>query len=200
MNFTTRKSRTRRAARAASIFATVIACLPMIPVLRAQEANPLQESDPKVRERAARQLGQDGNPADVPTLAAAVQDKDEKVRMAVVRSLIRLGSPASLPPLSKAVQDGIRRYRSLAIDGLVNFYLPGYVDTGFGGFFRSIGGKVEGLFSDIDTTVIAPDVVPDPEVIHTLAVALNGAPDTQTRVRAAARSASCAHSRHPRTC
>jgi len=147
--------------------------------------NQLQDPDPKVREKAAKELGQEDNPANVTALAAAIEDKDEKVRMAVVKSLIRLGSPASLAPLSKAVQDGIPEIRALAIDGLVNFYLPGFVDTGFGGFFRSVGNKVEGLFSDVDTAVIAADVKPDPEVNRTLAIAVDGAPDTETRVHAA---------------
>lgn len=145
----------------------------------------LRDSDPKVREKAAKQLGQEDNPANVSILATAVQDQDEKVRMAVVKSLIYLGTPASLAPLSKAVEDGFPEIRFLAIDGLVNFYLPGYLDTGFGGFFRSLGSKVEGLFSDVDTAVIYADVKTDPDVIRTLAVAVNGAPDMATRARAA---------------
>lgn len=145
----------------------------------------LQDPDPKFREIAARQLGDLGNPAYVPALAAVVQDQDEKVRMAVVKALIRLGSPASLPPLCLAVRDGIPEIRYLAIDGLVNFYIPGYVDTGFGGFFRSVSKRVEGLFSDVDTLVVDPDVKLDAEVVHTLRLMLTGAPDMNTRSRAA---------------
>jgi len=102
----------------------------------------LQDADARVRERAARAIGEQGNPAYVPTLAPLVQDSDERVRTTVVRALIRLGSPASLPPLTLAVRDGIPEIRFLAIDGIVNFYLPGYVDTGFGGFFRSVSRRV----------------------------------------------------------
>ena len=145
----------------------------------------LKDPDPKIRVMGAKLLGQEEDPNNVPILATAVQDKDEKVRMAVVKSLVHLGTRASLAPLSKAVQDGIPEIRYLAIDGLINFYLPGYIDTGFGGFFRSIGNKVEGMFSDTDTAVVAADVKADPDVIKTLSNALNGAPDTETRVRAA---------------
>ncbi|MDP2734973.1 MAG: HEAT repeat domain-containing protein, partial [bacterium] len=145
----------------------------------------LQDPDPKFREIAARQLGDLGNPAYVSALAAVVQDQDEKVRMAVVRALVRLGSPASLPPLGLAVRDGIPEIRYLAIDGLVNFYIPGYVDTGFGGFFRSVSKRVEGLFSDVDTLVVDPDVKLDGEVVRTLRQTLTGAPDMNTRSRAA---------------
>src|SRR5258708_4355338 len=134
----------------------------------AQDAGlPLHDPDPKMREKAARLLGQEDNPANVSILATAIQDKDDKVRMAVVKALIHLGTPASLPPLSKAVQDGFPEIRFLAIDGLINFYLPGYIDTGFGGFFRSINKKVEGLFSDTETAVISADVKPDPQGIRT---------------------------------
>ena len=145
----------------------------------------LKDPDAKIREKAARQLGQEDNPANVQILATAIQDADEKVRMAVVKSLIHLGSPASLDPLSKAVGDGIPEIRSLAIDGLVNFYLPGYIDTGFGGFFRGIGNKVTGLFSDVDTTVVTADVKVDAKVARTLGLAINGAPDFGTRAKAA---------------
>ena len=159
--------------------------LPVVALASVEAEQQLKDPDPKVREKAARQLGQEDNPANVTILATAVQDKDEKVRGAVVKSLIRLGTPASLPPLSTAVRDGIPEIRLLAIDGLVNFYLPGYVDTGFGGFFRSVSKKVEGLFTDVDTAVVPADVKPDPDVIRTLGLTVNGAPDTQTRVRAA---------------
>ena len=145
----------------------------------------LKDPDPKVREKAARQLGQEDNPANVQIVATAIQDADEKVRMAVVKSLIHLGTPMSLEPLTKAVSDGIPEIRSLAIDGLVNFYLPGYIDTGFGGFFRGIGSKVTGLFSDVDTTVVTADVKVDANVARTLGLAINGAADSATRVRAA---------------
>jgi HEAT repeat protein len=164
------------------------ACLALLAVtaLASDEAaQQLRDPDPKVREKAVKQLGQEDNPANVSVLATAVQDSNEKVRLAVVKSLIHLGTPASLAPLSKAVQDGFPEIRLLAVDGLVNFYLPGYVDTGFGGFFRSLGNKVGGLFSDVDTAVIDADVKTDPDVIRTLAVTVNGSPGMETRVRAA---------------
>jgi len=145
----------------------------------------LQDPDAKLRERAARELGERGNPAYVPVLATALQDSDEKVRMAVVKSLIRLDTEASLEPLSLAVRDGIPEIRYLAIDGIVNFYLPGYVDTGFGGFFRSVTGSVEALFSDVDAVVADPDIRLHETVLRTLRQSLTGAPDMRTRVRAA---------------
>src|SRR6185436_7026458 len=94
--------------------------------------NQLRDPDPKVREKAVRQLGENKNPAYAPVLAPLVQDPDEKVRMTVVRSLIRIGTEASLSPLCRAVRDGLPEIRYLAVDGIVNFYLPGYIDTGFG--------------------------------------------------------------------
>ncbi len=145
----------------------------------------LRDPDPKVRERAARELGQNGNPAYVPALGAAVQDGDEKVRTAVVRSLIRLGTEDSLEPLCLAVRDGIPEIRYLALDGIVNHYLPGFVDTGFGGFFRSVGRRVEGMFSDVDTAVVDADTALAPVVVETLGNSIRGAPDMRTRVRAA---------------
>lgn len=145
----------------------------------------INDPDPIVRERAAREFGEQGNPAYVSVVGAAVQDENEKVRMAVVKSLIRLGSPASVSPLCTAVRDGIPEIRYLAIDGLINYYIPGFVDTGFSGFFRSVGRKVEGLFSDVDTLVVSADVRLDGEVVDTLRNTMNGAPEMETRRRAA---------------
>jgi HEAT repeat protein len=105
--------------------------------------------------------------------------------MTTVRALIRLGSPASLQPLSVAVRDGIPEIRYLAIDGIINFYMPGYIDTGFGGFFRNVGRSVEGMFSNVDTVVADPDVQLDPEVLRVFRQQVTGAPDMQTRARVA---------------
>ncbi len=152
---------------------------------QAEAENQLRDADPKVRERAARQLGENGNPVYVPALGGMLKDPDDKVRLAVVRSIVRLGTPASLSPLCQAVRDGLPEIRYLALDGIVNFYLPGYVDIGFGGFFRSVGQRVQGLFSDVDTAVVDADTQLDPEVVRTLRSTVTGAPDMNTRVRAA---------------
>src|SRR5262249_50690411 len=147
--------------------------------------NQLRDADPKVRERAVRQFGEEKSPAYAPILAPLVQDPDDKVRIAVVRSLIRIGTDASLPPLCRAVRDGSAEIRLLAIDGIINFYLPGYVDTGFGGFFRSVGQKFQNMFSDVDTTMVDADTKLSPEAVDTLRKTVVGAPDVETRVRAA---------------
>lgn len=145
----------------------------------------LRDPNPRERERAAKAFGEQGNPAYVPVLATLVQDADERVRTTVVRSLVRLGSPASLPPLALAIRDGIPEIRYLAVDGIINFYLPGYVETGFGGFFRSVTSRVENLFTDVDTVVADPDIRVDETVVRTLRQTVTGAPDMNTRVRAA---------------
>ena len=147
--------------------------------------NQLRDADPQVRERAVRELGESGNSAYVPVLGQIVRDPDEKVRMTVVKSLIRMGTAASLPPLCVAVRDGLPEIRYLALDGIVNFYLPGYVDTRFGGLFRSVGQRFQNLFSDVDTALVDADTKLNPEVVETLRKTVTGAPDMQTRVRAA---------------
>jgi HEAT repeat protein len=147
--------------------------------------NQLRDPDPKVRERAVRELGESNNPAYVPILGQLVRDPDEKVRMTVVKSLIRMGTEASLGPLGQAVRDGLPEIRYLAIDGIVNYYLPGYVDVGFGGLFRSVSESFQNLFSDVDTAIVDADARLNPEVLDVLRKTVTGAPDTQTRVRAA---------------
>lgn len=145
----------------------------------------LRDPDARVRERAARQIGDSGNTLYVPSLAPLVQDRDEKVRMTAVRALIRLGTDNSLSPLTIAVRDGIPEIRYQALDGIVNHYLPGYVDTGFGGMFRSVGKRVGRLFQDGDSTAVDPDTRLDQIVVEALRRSVAGAPDINTRVRAA---------------
>src|SRR5262245_5541727 len=60
----------------------------------------LRDPDPRVRERAARDIGNVGNTLYVPSLGALVQDPDEKVRLTAVRAVVRLGTDASLTPLT----------------------------------------------------------------------------------------------------
>jgi HEAT repeat protein len=150
-----------------------------------ESENQLRDPDPKVRERAVRDLGESGNPAYVPVIANLIRDPDEKVRTTVVKSLIHMGGEASLAPLCQATSDGLPEIRYQAIDGIVNFYLPGYIDAGFGGLFRSVGQKFQNLFSDLDTTVVDPDTKLAPVVVETFRKAVTGAPDLQTRVRVA---------------
>jgi len=103
----------------------------------------------------------------------------------VVKSLIRMGTEASLPPLCLAVRDGLPEIRYLAIDGIVNFYLSGYVDIGFGGLFRSATQRFQNLFSDVDAAIADADTKLSPVVLDTLRKTVTGAPDPRTRVRAA---------------
>ena len=165
----------------------VLSCLSLPGSVRAQ-AGPeqqLRDPDARVRERAARQIGDSGNTLYVPSLAALIQDPDEKVRMTVVRGLIRLNTDNSLSPLTTAMRDGIPEIRYQAIDGIVNHYLPGYVDTGFGGMFRSVGKQVQRLFVDNDSAAVDTDTKLDQVVVESLRRAITGAPDINTRVRAA---------------
>jgi HEAT repeat protein len=58
----------------------------------------------------------------------------------------------------------------------VNFYLPGYLKTGFGASFRRAGTSIKGHFTDTNDQVIDPYITPRPDVIAALgALARNGA-------------------------
>ena len=45
-----------------------------------------------------------------------------------------------------------------AIDGLVNFYSPGYVQTGFAASLKRVGTGIKGKFTDTNDQVIDPYV------------------------------------------
>ena len=59
------------------------------------------------------------------------------------------------------------------------------MDTGFGGFFRSVGQRVQSLFTDVDTAIVDADRALNAEALDTLRKTVTGAPDMGTRVRAA---------------
>ena len=62
----------------------------------------------------------------------------------------------------------------LATDGLVNFYLPGYVQTGFGSSIKRIGGSIKGKFTDTNDQVIDAYITARPDAIAALGALVRG--------------------------
>ena len=56
----------------------------------------------------------------------------------------------------------------LATDGLVNFYLPGYVKHGVGGTFERVGTSIKSRFTDTNDQVIDAYITVRPDVIAAL--------------------------------
>ena len=92
--------------------------------------------DPKQRIDRIRGLAKTNSAQAIPALTQSLKDRDRNVRVEAVKAIVKIDTEASLDPLIEAVHDKDSEVEIRATDGLVNFYLPGYVVkgglTGFG--------------------------------------------------------------------
>src|SRR5437016_10967594 len=87
-------------------------------------------SSQTTRAKDVRELAKGGSNA-IPQLQALLKNQDLNIRVEAVKSIVDIGTQRSLDPLIEATSDSDAEVQIRATDGLVNFYLPGYVRTGF---------------------------------------------------------------------
>lgn len=112
-------------------------------------------------------------------------DPDAEVRVAAVKSLVRIGTQLSLDPLIQATRDNDPEVQIRATDGLVDFYLPGYVKTGLSATLRRAGSAIKGKCSDTNDAIIPVHVQVRPEVIQALGELARGGVSMEARANAA---------------
>src|SRR3954469_5844621 len=112
----------------------------------------------EVRARDVRDIAKGGSNS-VPRLQELLKNPKQDVRVEVVKQLTDIGTQRSLDPLIEATRDNDPEVQIRAIDGLVNFYLPGYVQTGFASSLKRVGTSIKGKFTDTNDQVIDPYVV-----------------------------------------
>jgi hypothetical protein len=134
------------------LFVFLLSCL-LSAVLPAQDA---KSTDPKDRQKAAKQLGERGAATDIPVLAELVKDPVEDVRAEAVNSIIKIGTQYSLPALIEATRDPVPEIQAMAVDGMVNFYYPGYVKSGWTGAVKKFTGNLKDRFRTPHTPPIRP--------------------------------------------
>src|ERR1700683_614090 len=128
-----------------------------------------------VRPKDVRDAAKAGSSA-IPKLAEYLKNPDREVRLEAVKQIGEIGTARSLDPLISATRDSDSEVQIRAADGLVNFYLPGYLKTGFGSSLRRAGTSIKGHFTDTNDQVIDPYITPRADVIAALgALARNGA-------------------------
>jgi HEAT repeat protein len=120
-----------------------------------------------VRPKDVREMAKAG-PAAIPKLADLLKNPSVDVRVEVVKQITDIGTQRSLDPLIQATKDTDPEVQIRATDGLVNFYLPGYVQTGISASLKRVGTSIKGHFTDTNDQVIPPFVVVRPEVIAAL--------------------------------
>jgi len=133
------------------------------------------QNDAKQRARIVRELGKGGSES-IEKIEPYLSDPDVDVRLEAVKAIIGIGTQRSLDPLIKATGDNDAEMQIRAVEGLVNFYLPGYVKTGFSATIQRAGNAVKGRFSDTNDQVIDSYIQVRPEVIRAIGrVVRNGA-------------------------
>src|SRR5206468_913292 len=126
-----------------------------------------------VRPKEVREIGKGGSNS-IPRLQELLKNPKQDVRVEVVKQLTDIGTQRSLDPLIEATRDNDPEVQIRAIDGLVNFYLPGYVQSGFASSLRRVGTSIKGKFTDTNDQVIDAYVMVRPEVITALGALARG--------------------------
>ena len=85
-----------------------------------------------------RNLAKQGSSA-LPRLQELLRNPDLDIRLEAVKAITDIGTQGSLAPLIQATADNDPEVQIRATDGLVNFYLPGYVQTWTGRVHQARG-------------------------------------------------------------
>jgi HEAT repeat protein len=141
-------------------------------------------SGQSVRPKDVREIAKGGSAA-IPRLQELLKDPSNDVRVEVVKQLGEIGTQRSIEPLVMATQDNDPEVQIRAIDGLVNFYLPGYLQTGIGASLKRMGTGIKGKFTDTNDQVVDPYVEVRPEVIEALGKLARGGGSMDVRADAA---------------
>ena len=121
----------------------------------------------------------------IPKLAALLANPDVDIRREAVKQIDQIGTQYSLDPLIRATHDNDPEVQIRATDGLVNFYLPGYLRTGFGSSLRRVGTSIKGHFTDTNDQVIDPYITPRTDVVAALGSLVRGGASLDSRANAA---------------
>jgi len=148
-------------------------------------AGSLAQEDQKQKIRLLRDLGKQGSAA-IERITPYLQDSDVEVRREAVKAIVQIGTVRSLDPLVAACRDNDPEVQIRAVDGLVNFYLPGYVERGISATLRRAGNLILGRWSEgANEDVIDPDTPVRKEIIEALARLVEGGSSMDSRANAA---------------
>jgi HEAT repeat protein len=146
-------------------------CKLLAPALLALAVSAFAQTDPQPKD--VRMVAKDGQVA-IPKVAAYLNSPSLATRLEVVKQLTELGGKDSLDPLITATHDPDPEMQLRATDGLVNFYLPGYVRQGPAASVIRVGSVIKAKFSDSNDQTIDGFVTVRPEVIEAIAKLASG--------------------------
>jgi HEAT repeat protein len=121
----------------------------------------------------------------LPKLQEVLKNPQVDVRVEAVKQITEIGTARSLDPLILATQDNDAEVQIRATDGLVNFYLPGYVRTGLSASLSRVGTGIKGKFTDTNDQVVDPYIMVRPDVVAALGKLARGGASLEVRANAA---------------
>jgi HEAT repeats/PBS lyase HEAT-like repeat len=136
------------------------------------------------RPKDVRELAKGGQAA-IPKLQELLSGHETDVRAEAVKQIVDIGSQHSLDPLILATRDNEPEIQIRATDGLVNFYLPGYVKHGLSASVQRVGTTLKGHFTDTNDQVIDSYIKVRPDVIEALGKLARGGGRMDARANAA---------------
>ena len=159
--------------------------LPLGGILLAQ--SDLQSTDAKLRLKAVKQLADSagGGAQKCQALAGLVKDPAPDVRDEVLIALIKVGGQQCLEPLREFTRDANPDFQSMAVDGIVNFYIPGYVKFGWLNSVKSFGSNVKKRFTTPEPMIVQPSLQPASADIAAIAPLITGGSSMDSRANAA---------------
>jgi HEAT repeat protein len=124
-------------------------------------------------------------PNALPQLGQFLKNPDTQIRTEAVRAIVDIGTPKSLDYLIEATHDVDQGIQIRATDGMVNFYLPGYVAIGVTAKIQRAGTTVKSQFVNRNDQVIDRFVLVRPEVIQAIGALIRRASSQEARANAA---------------
>ena len=140
--------------------------------------------DAKGRAKLIHDLAK-GGAESIPKISPYLNDSETSVRLEAVKAIVDLDTQRSLDPLVKATSDNDPEIQLRAADGLINFYQPGYTQSGFTAPIKRMGKGIKGKFVETNDQVIDPFVEVRPDVIQALGKLARGGSSMESRANAA---------------
>jgi HEAT repeat protein len=137
-----------------------------------------------VRPKDVREIAKSGSSA-LPRLQELLKNPNTDVRVEAVKQITSIGGLASLDALIAATRDNEAEVQIQATDGLVNFYLPGYVQNGFAASLRRVGTSIKGRFTDTNDQMVDPYITVRPDVVTAIGDLVRGGASMDVRANAA---------------
>src|SRR5215831_9843061 len=137
-----------------------------------------------VRPKDVREIGKAGSSA-LPRLQELLKNPNTEIRVEAVKQITSIGGLASLDALIAATHDNDAEVQIQATDGLVNFYLPGYVQNGFAASLRRVGTNIKGRFTDTNDQMVDPYITVRPDVVTAIGELVRGGASMDVRANAA---------------